>query len=286
MMQDLIRIGGVPEHFNLPWLLAMEEGLFEKEGISVSWKDFPGGTGAMARELRHGTIDIALILTEGIIADIIKGNKSTIIGFYVKSPLTWGVHTSGHNDYKSPDSIRNKLFAISRWGSGSHLMAYVYAQHQGWAKDDFNFRVVANLKGAREALGYQGANLFLWEKFTTKPLVDTGELRLIDSIKTPWPCFVIAVRNEVLATRLDDVKRLIQIIKQRSKEFKDQSNAVQLISARYGIKEKDARAWLSATEWESSNEIHPEIIQEVQKTLKSLGVIHKQRNYDEFCLSI
>ena len=26
-----IRIGGVPEHFNLPWHLAMEEGNFEKE---------------------------------------------------------------------------------------------------------------------------------------------------------------------------------------------------------------------------------------------------------------
>ena len=202
-MSKPIRIGGVPEHFNLPWRLSMEEKRFEHAGIPVSWKDFPGGTGAMARELRHGTIDIALILTEGIVADIIKGNKSTIVGFYVKSPLTWGVHTSGHNSFTRPNAIDKKLFAISRWGSGSHLMAYVYAKKQGWSTEDFDFRVVANLKGAREALGYQSANLFLWEKFTTKPLVDTGELRIIDSIDTPWPCFVIAVRNEILENRLD-----------------------------------------------------------------------------------
>ena len=285
-MSKPIRIGGVPEHFNLPWRLSMEEKRFEHAGIPVSWKDFPGGTGAMARELRHGTIDIALILTEGIVADIIKGNKSTIVGFYVKSPLTWGVHTSGHNNFTSPNAIDKKLFAISRWGSGSHLMAYVYAKKQGWSTEDFDFRVVANLKGAREALGYQSANLFLWEKFTTKPLVDTGELRLIDSIDTPWPCFVIAVRNEILANRLDEIKTLIEIIKQRSQQFKEQSNAVELISSRYGIQEQDAAKWLSVTEWESSNDLTGDIIQNVQETLMNLGVIHKKRDFDEFCLSL
>ncbi len=285
-MSKPIRIGGVPEHFNLPWRLSMEEKRFEHAGIPVSWKDFPGGTGAMARELRHGTIDIALILTEGIVADIIKGNKSTIVGFYVKSPLTWGVHTSGHNSFTSPNDIDKKLFAISRWGSGSHLMAYVYAKKQGWSTEDFDFRVVANLKGAREALGYQSANLFLWEKFTTKPLVDTGELRLIDSIDTPWPCFVIAVRNEILANRLDEIKTLIEIIKQRSQQFKEQSNAVELISSRYGIQEEDAAKWLSVTEWESSNDLTGDIIQSVQETLMNLGVIHKKRDFDEFCMSL
>jgi len=59
-----------------------------------------------------------------------------------------------------------------------------------------------------------------------------------------------------------------------------------LIAARYGIREKDAKAWLTATEWEASNEIHPEIIQEVQETLKNLGIIHKKRSYVEFCLSL
>lgn len=285
-MSKKIRIGGVPEHFNLPWYLAIEEGLFSKEGIAVSWKDFPGGTGAMARDLRHGSIDVALLLTEGIVADIIKGNKSTIVGFYVKSPLTWGVHTSGYNNFMTPGEIDKKTFAISRWGSGSHLMAYLYARQKGWSKEEFTFRVVANLTGARETLGYQGANLFLWEKFTTKPLVDQGELRIIDTIKTPWPCFVIAVRNEILSTRLQDVKKLIEIIKKRSFEFKNQPNAIQLITNRYGIEAKDAASWMKITEWETTNEIHPQIIQNVQNTLQELGVIHQQKKQDEFCFNL
>ena len=30
-----INIGGVPEHFNLPWQLAIENGLFEERGLNI-----------------------------------------------------------------------------------------------------------------------------------------------------------------------------------------------------------------------------------------------------------
>jgi hypothetical protein len=37
----------------------------------------------------------------------------------------------------------------------------------------------------------------MWETFMTKPLVDKG---ILDAwaTPTPWPCFVIAVREEIL----------------------------------------------------------------------------------------
>jgi hypothetical protein len=41
----VIRVGGVDEHFNLPWKLAIEAGAFETLGVSVVWQDCPGGTG-------------------------------------------------------------------------------------------------------------------------------------------------------------------------------------------------------------------------------------------------
>src|SRR3712207_2896588 len=92
-----IKIGGVPEHFNLPWHLAIEKKSFEKEGISLSWKDYPGGTGMMCSDLRSGNLDMAVVLTEGIVADIIKGNPSLIIQWYVTSPLIWGIHMPGNS---------------------------------------------------------------------------------------------------------------------------------------------------------------------------------------------
>ena len=35
-----IRIGGVPEHYNLPIHLAKEAGAFSKRGIDLEWTDF------------------------------------------------------------------------------------------------------------------------------------------------------------------------------------------------------------------------------------------------------
>ena len=50
-----IRIGGVPEHFNLPWHLAIEDGMFAHHGIDLEWIMFPEGTGAMNKALRMKT---------------------------------------------------------------------------------------------------------------------------------------------------------------------------------------------------------------------------------------
>ncbi len=101
-----IRIGGVPEHFNLPWHLAMEEGDFEKENLQIQWKDFPGGTGDLNSALRNNEIDVAVILTEGIIKDIIAGNKSKIVQTYVQSPLVWGIHVAHKSNYQHFKRIR------------------------------------------------------------------------------------------------------------------------------------------------------------------------------------
>ena len=52
-----LKIGGVPEHFNLPWRLAMEEGDFAEGNISLHWEDMAGGTGQMIRGLENKSID-------------------------------------------------------------------------------------------------------------------------------------------------------------------------------------------------------------------------------------
>ena len=70
-----IRLGGVPEHFNLPIHLAIENGAFEKAGIDLQWTTFKGGTGQMTKALREGEVDACILLTEGIIKDIIAGNR-------------------------------------------------------------------------------------------------------------------------------------------------------------------------------------------------------------------
>ena len=43
-----IKVAGVPEHFNLPWHLAIENGAFTQEDIDLQWQDYPGGSIAQA----------------------------------------------------------------------------------------------------------------------------------------------------------------------------------------------------------------------------------------------
>ena len=62
-----VRIVGVPEHFNFPWQMAIEEGAFEARGIQLDWTNIPEGTGKMSQMLARDETDLAIILTEGII---------------------------------------------------------------------------------------------------------------------------------------------------------------------------------------------------------------------------
>lgn len=87
-----IRVGGVPEHFNYPWHYGIKNGIFQDENIKVIWSDVKGGSGAMCHMLENNELDVALILTEGIVKHIHNGGNAKIIQQYVKSPLIWGVH--------------------------------------------------------------------------------------------------------------------------------------------------------------------------------------------------
>jgi ABC-type nitrate/sulfonate/bicarbonate transport system substrate-binding protein len=71
-MVDVVKVGGVPEHFNLPWHLAQERGLFQKHKVTVQWNDYKGGTGAMISALKEGEVDIIIALTEGLVAGKIQ----------------------------------------------------------------------------------------------------------------------------------------------------------------------------------------------------------------------
>lgn len=274
----MITIGGVPEHFNLPWHLAIEDGSFKKIGIDLKWQDFFGGTGAMCHALRDGTLDIAIILTEGIIKDIINGNQSKIVKVYVQSPLLWGVHVAAKSEFSTMAALENANIAISRFGSGSQLMAKAYAHTQGFDVDKLHYTIVKNLEGGIKALTDGTADYFLWEQFTTKPYVDNGTFRRIGEIKTPWPCFVMAVSNRVLQDQKDEICSIIKIINRQLKNFMNPLEKPALIrqfSKRYHLNIIDIKEWLSITQWNSKKTISKKLINTIQNKLVQFDVIEK-----------
>ena len=275
-----IKIAGVPEHFNLPWHLCLENGEFEEAGIDLQWTDVPEGTGKMCQMLRDGETDIAVILTEGIVKDINAGNSSKIVQVYVESPLIWGIHVDAKSNYTSLSDLENTKVAISRLGSGSHLMAFVNAQNQGWKTNDLQFEIVNTIDGAVEALSTGKADYFMWEKFMTKPLVDNGTFRRIADCPTPWPCFVIAVRNEILEQYPQTIELILEIINTTTSEFKDIPSINRSLASRYNQKTEDIDSWLSQTRW-SQKSMTVETLNKVQNQLFDLHLIDKKGTFAE-----
>mgnify|MGYP003115305589 FL=1 len=269
-------IGGVPEHFNLPWYIALRAKEFQKVGINLRWKDYPGGTGQMVRALRENEIDMAVILTEGMVRDIINGNESKIVQVFVKSPLLWGIHVAAASDYEEVGDLKGTKAAISRYGSGSHLMAFVNAENHEWdLKSDLKFKVIQDLDGALEELPKGNGDYFMWEKFMTKPYVDNGTFRLVGESPTPWPSFVIAVRNDVLEKESESIKSILNVINGITENFKNLEGIDEMIAKRYGQKIEDVREWLSLTEW-SDRQLTSKELENIQQKLIELDLIENK----------
>lgn len=278
-MMKVVRIGGVPEHFNYAWYIALKEHHFRNQGIDLQWVDCHGGTGEMVQGLQNNKIDMAVVLTEGIVKAISEGNPSKIVQTFVQSPLVWGIHVATNAPYKSLTDLKQKYAAISRIGSGSHLMAYVHAKQMGWnPKTDLRFNIVNHLQGGIEALQHGRAHYFLWEKFTTKPYVDQGIFRRIGECPTPWPCFVIAARNSFIEHHAGPLKLILNVINGITKGFKNISNIDSIISERYGLKNQDVIDWLNLTEW-SQDMIDKSTLSVVQNQLLELNLISNRMKY-------
>jgi len=281
-----IRISGVPEHFNLPWHLAIDDNAFEDRGIDLQWNDVPEGTGKMCQLLRDDETDIAVILTEGIVKDIIGGNKVKIIQKFVDSPLYWGIHVDANSSYRSIQELKGTKAAISRFGSGSHLMAYINANEQGWdIANDVDFEVVNDIKGAVNALGNGSADYFMWEHFMTKPLVDQGIFRRLSDCPTPWPCFVIAASDTAIKKHPNLLNHILEVINVYTTDFKGIPSIDRMLSNRYGLKIEDVQEWMSITRWSQEN-IAPMMIKNVQQQLFDLNIVDQMLEYDELVTNL
>lgn len=267
-----IKVGGVPEHFNYPWLKCIESNLFKNVNLDVEWHNCPGGTGEMAKALHKKEIDLAVMLTEGSLKEIESGKNFKIVQKYIESPLLWGIHVDAKSPYKNIKDLKEKTAAISQFNSGSHLMTYVLAEQQSWDLNQLKFKICKTLDGAIEALRNQEADFLLWERFTTKPYVDNKILRHLGNCSTPWPCFVVVTRNNYYIEYQDDIYKLLNVLNKQTSDLKQNDNLSQILSQKYDINKEDVKQWLSKTEW-SNSRIKPETIEYLKLKLKKYNII-------------
>ncbi len=268
-----LRVGGVPEHFNLPWHLALEARRFEPLGVDVAWQDYPGGSGAMAKALRDGELDAALLLTEGAVAAIADGAPFKIATLYTDSPLVWGIHVPAASRFRAEGDVRGARYAISRAGSGSHLMAFVHARAKGWPVEQLAFVAVGNLAGAVEAFAAGTADVFFWEKFMTKPLVDSGQFRRVGEFTAPWPAFVVCVADAVTRDARAALTQVVAAVLREAQALRASRDAAAVVAERYGLAAADVTEWLATTRWSTGIGVAADDMSPARSALASLGVL-------------
>lgn len=279
---EKINIVGVPEHFNYPWVKLVNEQPFLENDVKLIWEDESRGSGAMNHAIREGDAALGVILTESFVKDKVEGNTGKIIGFHVNSPLRWGIHVSAHSKIQTVDELKNIPFLISRMGSGSHLMAYLLAKENGWATEEMDFEIIGNLEGAIKALKKTTPKAFLWEKYTTKPLVDKGWFRRIGELPTPWPCFVIVASEKSLRDHPEVIKTVRdKLYKNNGTCMAKQPDLIRAISQNYQLNEVDVADWIGQTSWAIDERIKKSSLTKTMETLFDLGLIKKKIKVEE-----
>lgn len=268
-----LRITGVPEPYNLPWRLGIERRAFLRAGVDLQWTDVGEGTGRMCRMLAAGETDLAVLVTEGAVRDIANGGEERIIGTWVESPLTWGVHVPGNSSVHSVDDLGDARYLVSRMNSGSHVMGTLHAQRQGRATTAADFEVVNDLNGALARMADGRPCAFLWDTFVTAKHVASGAMRVVDEYRPDWPAFVVVARSELVERHPKAIATAMKIVRDQASGFAVGKSAAQVIAARYGADALQAAAWLQRVSWSRDGALSEEAIAKVVRALHGVALV-------------
>lgn len=267
-----LKIGGVNEHFNFPWRYGIEEGLFTQKGIDLQWQDIKGGTGEMIQLLHKGELDFCVLLTEGLLMDVLRNDRLRLIQFHVSSPLHWGIHVHRDSGLTSPALLEGTTFAVSRMGSGSHLMAEVMKQENHW-KDSPSYKIVHSLEGGLTSLRDRESEVFLWEIFTTAPFLEHYHLNCIGYVPTPWPSFALCVRKELAEEQPELIQEIAKTAITSNVVVRNLPDLTDRISHRYALLTSAVAQWLEGTQWNTTMGTSEKQVSEILQQMCALQLI-------------
>jgi len=84
---------------------------------SANKRSSPGGTGQVMSRIKSSEIDVAIALTESLLAGIAKKTAEfKLVGTYVTSPLQWAVIVGKASKYEKLADLKGEKIGISRIG--------------------------------------------------------------------------------------------------------------------------------------------------------------------------
>lgn len=247
---------------------------FKSNGLArgADFIEFPGGSGPMLQAVESGEVDVAFALTDCIVAAIENGRPVRLAGPVITSPLTWGMYVSPTSSAQSKADLSEAVWGVSRFGSGSHVMVQVLVKQEGWTKAP-RFEVCQGFAGLRESLKSGRIDAFLWEHFTARPYEESGDVRSVGRVPTPWGCF-----SAVASTNCkdgEDIRKMLDIFLKNGQNFTEDDASATLVAQKYGMSANDAKNWLNEVKYANSGRerVSPDVLELTKCTLRHAGVI-------------
>lgn len=176
-------------------------------------------------------------------------------------------------------------------------MGYVLADVRGWLiptagvgtshaqSSPYSDIVVLNtFENLRNAVNSGKADFFMWEYFTSKRYYDSGEIRKVGEIYTPWSSWKIVastslIQGDSLDQRVDDLMEKLNLGIKHFNENQDE--AVKYISTELDYTEEDAREWLQTVRFpERTQGVDPKVVASTSDTLCTAGVLVMSKAVD------
>lgn len=178
---------------------------------------------------------------------------------------------NGVEDLKTHNKV-----GVSRIGSGSYVMSFVLADQQGWLSSTapFEFFPLQTFAALRNGVNDGTADFFMWEHFTSKRYYDSGEIRRIGEIYTPWPSWQI-VASTSLPTGDSCVEELFQKLDQGIRYFEgNKEESVKYISTNLDYSVEDAREWLKTVKFaKGTRGVDTQVVEKTVGVLRKAGVL-------------
>ncbi|KAI8318541.1 hypothetical protein GQ54DRAFT_266789, partial [Martensiomyces pterosporus] len=273
----------VPEHFSAPLFHAVENGLFEENEIELvickrKYIRSPPSVEIMVKKLVAGELDIAICVTEGLVAGIGNNRDANLrlFGTYVSSPLPWAASVANDARFATLDDLAfGATFGISRKGSGSEVMARYAASEYEWASQP-TFEVLGDVHGLVAGVQQGKADVFLWERTTMQRHYANEEVRYLGTVRPPWPAFSFGATAEFIAGNGETITGLLRKIGEAESRFMAESNSeqrIEFVCQKFGYAKSDAEQWAAYVQFNETGSVDEKKIQAVVKTLSRAGVI-------------
>ena len=180
--QERIRLGlsSISATSGSIWV-AEEKGLFKKQGVNVEVIFIGGGASRVVSALLSGEIQFSVGGGDAVIRAALRG-ADTVLAF---SPMNRGLQRLiVRPDIKTPEQLKGKRVAITRFGSAGHWAFQLFVRKWGMRPEDFQLiqleaspAMLANLeRGGCEAAVLTMPSFFVAEEKGFRTLADPAEM--------------------------------------------------------------------------------------------------------------